>query len=84
MNLRPQQAARELGVGLTKLWALVKHEPGFPQPIKLGPRTTVFRQEDLSAWMQLRVTLGSTHRMQNVHECEQQPSRCLSDGGEQE
>jgi prophage regulatory protein len=60
MNLRPSQAARELGVGLTKLWALVKNEPDFPAPIKLGPRTTVFRREDLNAWMDRRVAAATS------------------------
>jgi prophage regulatory protein len=59
MNLRPSQAARELGVGLTKLWALVKTDPDFPAPIKLGPRTTVFRREDLGAWMDRRVAAAA-------------------------
>jgi predicted DNA-binding transcriptional regulator AlpA len=55
MNLRPSQAARELGIGLTKFWSLVRSEPDFPQGAKLGPRTTVFRREDLEQWMAKKI-----------------------------
>ncbi|WP_081071966.1 helix-turn-helix transcriptional regulator [Burkholderia cepacia] len=50
-GLRPAQAATKLGIGLSSLWAKAKHEAGFPQPLKLGPRTTVFLEQELDAYL---------------------------------
>lgn len=75
MNLRPQQAAQELGVGLTKLWVLVKEEPGFPPPIKLGARTTVFRREDLHAWMAGRVAAAMEQKAERSSTSEEDSPR---------
>lgn len=43
-SVRPAGAARLLGIGESTLWRWVKgrDREGFPQPIRLGPKTTVF------------------------------------------
>ncbi|KUY52382.1 helix-turn-helix transcriptional regulator [Burkholderia sp. RF2-non_BP3] len=51
-SLRPLKAAEKLGMGLSTLWARVKSDPGFPQPIKLGPATTVFLEHELDAYIE--------------------------------
>ncbi|WP_186198162.1 helix-turn-helix transcriptional regulator [Burkholderia gladioli] len=51
-GLRPSQAAEKLGIGLSSLWAKAKSESGFPQPIKLGPATTVFIEHELDAYIE--------------------------------
>ncbi|MGV0130349.1 helix-turn-helix transcriptional regulator [Burkholderia gladioli] len=50
-GLRPSQAAEKLGIGLSSLWAKAKSESGFPQPVKLGPATTVFIEHELDAYI---------------------------------
>jgi len=49
--LRPAKAADKLGIGVSTLWAKVKNDPTFPRPIKLSPRTTIFREEELDAYL---------------------------------
>jgi predicted DNA-binding transcriptional regulator AlpA len=55
-GLRPSQAADKLGIGLSSLWAKAKSEPGFPQPVKLGPATTVFIEHELDAYIEKCIT----------------------------
>ncbi|MEJ8846382.1 helix-turn-helix transcriptional regulator [Variovorax rhizosphaerae] len=50
-SLRPPQVRAFLGgIGNTTLWRWVNERPDFPRPIKLGPRVTVFRLDELIAW----------------------------------
>lgn len=49
-SVRPAPAAKFLGIGRSTLYKWAKERPGFPQPIKLGTRTTVFRLDELAAW----------------------------------
>lgn len=51
-SIRPRKAAQKLGIGLSSLWVRVKSEPGFPQPVKLGPATTVFMEHELDAYIE--------------------------------
>lgn len=51
-GLRPSQAAEKLGIGLSSLWAKAKNEPNFPQPVKLGPATTVFIESELDQYVE--------------------------------
>lgn len=51
-SIRPTQARQLLGgISNTTLWrwARERHD-GFPKPIKLGPRVTVFNLDELIAW----------------------------------
>ena len=45
INLRAKEAHKYLGVGLSTLWLYVKQ--GKITPIKLSPRVTIFKKEDL-------------------------------------
>jgi predicted DNA-binding transcriptional regulator AlpA len=49
-SLRPRQAAAFLAIGHSTLWRWVQERPGFPQPIKLSDRVTVFDSGQLAAW----------------------------------
>jgi predicted DNA-binding transcriptional regulator AlpA len=49
-SLRPRQAAAFLGIALSTLWRWVASREGFPRPVRLSPRTTVFRLSDLADW----------------------------------
>jgi prophage regulatory protein len=50
--LRPPQAAKKLGVGLSTLWEKVRLDPEFPRPLKLSTRTTVFVEGELDGYME--------------------------------
>lgn len=50
--LRPADAAKFIGSGISTLWERVKHDKDFPRPIKLSSKTTVFRSADLIAWVE--------------------------------
>ena len=58
-SLRPRQSAQFLGIGESTFWRWVKERPGFPQPIKLAPRVTVFQLEQLAAWRDAQATKGA-------------------------
>jgi predicted DNA-binding transcriptional regulator AlpA len=52
--LRPAQASERMGVSLSTFWRLVRRDPAFPRPFKLGgpsSRTTVVDADALSAWL---------------------------------
>ncbi|MBU1666941.1 helix-turn-helix domain-containing protein [bacterium] len=44
-NLRPSEASHYLGIGLSTLWYYVKQ--GKINSIKLSPRVTIFKKEEL-------------------------------------
>ena len=52
LSLRPKQAAAFLGISVPTLWRWAKNrkEDGFPQPVRLGARTTVFDQGELAGF----------------------------------
>lgn len=51
--LRAKQVAEYLSIGISTHWRNVKvlKDKGYPQPHKLGPRTTVFLKSDVDAWI---------------------------------
>jgi prophage regulatory protein len=49
--IRPAQASEKLGIGLSTLWLRAKNEPDFPKPVKLGPRTTIFFENELDQYL---------------------------------
>jgi prophage regulatory protein len=49
-SLRPAQAAKFLGIGESTFFRWAKDRADFPKPIKLGPRTTVYPLDKLTAW----------------------------------
>jgi prophage regulatory protein len=50
-TLRPAQAAEKLGIGLSTIWLKAKSDPKFPKPFKISPRTTVFYEQELDAYI---------------------------------
>ena len=48
-NLRPKEAHKYLGVGLSTLWLYVKQ--GKLKPIKLSDRVTIFKKSDLDSFI---------------------------------
>lgn len=55
-SMRPKQAAEFLGIGVSTLWrwVITREAEGFPQPKRLGPRTTVFTVSDLASFRDSR------------------------------
>lgn len=61
--LRAKQAARYLGMGESTFWRKAKTDPAsFPQPIKLGPGTTVWLVADLDDYLQRCADVARKHR----------------------
>ncbi|MPV65856.1 helix-turn-helix transcriptional regulator [Burkholderia sp. BE17] len=54
-GLRAPAAAAKLGIGVSTLWARAKSEVGFPKPVKLSTRTTIFIEAELDAYLQKRI-----------------------------
>lgn len=48
--VRAREGAQFLGVGESTFWTWAK-QPGFPQPIPMGKRVTLFALEELRAWL---------------------------------
>jgi prophage regulatory protein len=57
--LRPAAAAKKLGISVSTLYSRVRTESDFPRPIKAGPRTTVFLERDLDAWLAARAAASN-------------------------
>lgn len=51
ITVRPAEAAQMLGIGVSSFWLKAKSDPAFPEIIKLSPRTSVVRLEDLRAYI---------------------------------
>ena len=47
--LRVAQVAKKIGIGKSTVWLWVK-EGKLPEPIKLSPRVTVWRESDIDEW----------------------------------
>lgn len=56
--LRPAEAARFIGAGLSTLWRYAKQDPTFPTRVKLSSRLTLFRRVDLERWVESRHVEG--------------------------
>lgn len=48
---RPKATSVYIGIGLSTLWHYAKTLNSFPQPIKIGPRTTVFDLNQIDAYL---------------------------------
>jgi prophage regulatory protein len=55
---RAQQIAQEYSIGRSTLWAY-KKQPGFPQPVKLSPRCTLWNREEVAAWFEAQRTTST-------------------------
>lgn len=50
-GIRPAQAAKKLGIGLSTLYLRVKNDPDFPKIHKRGPRVSVFLEHELDNFL---------------------------------
>jgi prophage regulatory protein len=50
--LRPKVAAEKMGWGLSTLWRIAKTDPTFPQAYHTTPRTTVWADDELDAFVE--------------------------------
>lgn len=55
--LRLADVQRVLGVKRTTVYRLVKHDPDFPQPVRLSPRVSGFLRTEVEAWAQKRADM---------------------------
>ena len=53
-QLRPARVAEKLDVSVPTVYRYVRTDPTFPRPVKLTPRTTVFDDAQLDAWIEGR------------------------------
>ncbi|MFS0754475.1 AlpA family phage regulatory protein [Noviherbaspirillum sp. 1P10PC] len=51
-TLRIGASAKKLDIGVSTVWLKINTEPDFPRPFKLGPRTTVFFEDELDAYLE--------------------------------
>lgn len=52
---RARAAASYFQIGKSTLWAWVANRPGFPQPVKAGPKTTLFDLNAIDAFLKAQV-----------------------------
>ena len=43
-----------LGIGTSTVWRLSSEDPTFPKPVRLAPRCTRWRWEEIHSWAELR------------------------------
>ncbi len=55
--LRLGDVQHVLGVKRTTVYRLVKEDPDFPQPVKLGERAVGFLRSEIEAWAQKRADM---------------------------
>lgn len=48
---RARKAAAHFQIGKSTLWAWAANRPGFPQPVKAGPKTTLFDLNAIDAYL---------------------------------
>lgn len=59
--LRAKQAAQLLNCGRSTLWRWTKTLENFPQPQKISPRITAWRESDLIAWINQKFSKEGDH-----------------------
>ena len=64
-NLRPEAGAKKLGVSKAKFWLLAKEDPDFPELIKLSPRCTIVREDELDAYVDKKAVATRKAREQS-------------------
>ena len=46
-----KEAAAMLSIGESTVWKKVKEDPSFPQPVRLNPKCTRFKVDDIRKWV---------------------------------
>jgi len=49
--IRATDLAKYLGMGMSTIWTKSKHEAGFPKPIKISSRITVWDKKQIDKWV---------------------------------
>lgn len=55
-GLRAPAVAEKLACSERTVWHLAKNDPSFPKAVKLTAKLTIFREEELDAWILARAT----------------------------
>ncbi len=50
--IRMKDAAKMLGIGIATLYRYQETQPGFPSRVKIGPRVSGFKRDELEAWIE--------------------------------
>ena len=53
--LTAQELADTLGISTRQVWRLVRHDHAFPKPVRVGRRSTRFRQHDVLVYVNLKL-----------------------------
>ena len=51
--IRPKALSNKLGIGLSKLYELMK-EPDFPRKVRISRQCTAFRESEIEEWIDKR------------------------------
>ena len=46
-----KEAAAMLSIGESTVWKKVKEDPSFPRPVRLSPKCTRFKVDDIRKWV---------------------------------
>ena len=50
--IRVKEVAQMVGLSITSIYALVKKDPNFPKPIRIGERMNVWSRNSVAAWIE--------------------------------
>lgn len=65
--LRPKDAAKMLGIGLSTFWVWAKKDPDFPPLVKLSTRCTAVRVSDLQAYVDRKSECGPKDKVATIN-----------------
>ena len=63
--LSVKAAANFLGMSVSTIYRLLKNDPNFPKALKITRKKTVFRSEDLNAWVKALKSFGINSKTRN-------------------
>lgn len=60
-----KETAIALGLSISTIYRLIKHDPNFPKALRLTRKKTVFREEDINRWIASLTHLGFNGKTRN-------------------
>lgn len=60
-----KETAIALGLSISTIYRLLKHDKNFPRAIKLTRKKTVFREEDINKWIASLTDFGFNSKTRN-------------------
>lgn len=60
-----KQTASILGISVTTIYRLLKHDQNFPKALRLARKKTVFREEDINKWVASLKDFGFNGKTRN-------------------